>query len=41
MAKLSEAEKQELLELSCSAQLRDDLRILKRHQEQWSQTISL
>jgi len=41
MAKLSDAEKEEILELSHSAQLREDLRILRRNQEQWSQGISL
>jgi hypothetical protein len=41
MATLSELEKQELLELSRSTQLRDDIRIIKRNQEQSSQNISL
>lgn len=41
MARLSEAEKEEFLELSCSAQLREDLRILKRNQEQLAQNFSL
>ncbi len=33
MTKLSDLEKQELLELSRSSQLRDDMRILKMNQE--------
>jgi hypothetical protein len=41
MAKLSDAEKEEMLGLSRSAQLREDMRILRRNQEQLSQNISL
>jgi hypothetical protein len=41
MAKLSEAEKEELLELAHSAQLRRDCQILKRNQENLSQNMSL
>lgn len=41
MARLTEAEKEEFLELSRSAQLREDMRILKRNQEELAQHLSL